>query len=463
MVTSILEEIIRIRYVFRIVTVRKLLRRIYRLFDVILASSIFTSFLICVLLRRLLGKVEMKKSQKKILSLAKDGINIILDCNNKDHFDLEFARPCADKTYVLYVGNEKPMCARVGRKVMGINIKVPLQGIKHYMPYTIRSLEQVYGFLVTLKFIKETSPKVLEVMFPSKLAFRALLLKFLLPIKMVAQVRGNLDLIYYFNPFPTFWPFKMIQPLLELFQVMWDKMISMLFYRSCDLVIGYNINNTLSAISNGAHPAKTKTSRIKIELTMLEVKIRERSEIQEIPNSGKIISLWSRLSPEKLVLECIQAFEKLLLLSDEDLNFLIIGDGPEKNRINAYLETSIYKDRIHLLGKRDRNFIAEVARYSAMALVPYGGSSLVEAVLLGKPIVAFDIEWHNELIRDGDTGYLADFPDIQHLSEKMLEVISNISEAEKRALSAKKLAKAMFNPEIIEAKETRYFESLLKA
>ncbi|EKE00960.1 MAG: hypothetical protein ACD_21C00250G0033 [uncultured bacterium] len=80
--------------------------------------------------------------------------------------------------------------------------------------------------------------------------------------------------------------------------------------------------------------------------------------------------------------------------------------------------------------------------------------------MLETPVVAFDIEWHNELIRDGETGYLADFPDTTHLAEKMHEVISHPEEARKRALAAKELALRMFNMETTDAKEARYYKSL---
>ena len=411
-------------------------------------------------MRRAVGKARVSVPKNKILSVTKDGIYKILECNGSDYFEWDFTRPHAEKTYVLFIGDEKPNVFKLGKKIIGLNIRMPFSSTKVYLPFTIRTIQQITGFLITLKMIKKISPKVLEVMFPSKLALRAMLLKWLVPINLVAQVRGNLDLIYYFNPFPSFWPFKMTLAPFEIFQVMWDKLVSLLFYRSYDLVIGYNVNNMLSAISNGSHPKKTRFSRIKIELTMLDLKRKERFEIDELPKTGKIISLWSRLSAEKLVLESIQAFEQLMSLTDEDLHLIIIGDGPEKTKILSYLTKSICKKRIHFLGYRDRNFIAQTALHSSLSLVPYGGGSLVEAVMLGVPVVAFDIGWHNELIRDGETGYLADFPDINHIAEKMLEIISYPEEASRRAIIAKELASKMFDIKKTDIKEARFYKNL---
>lgn len=435
-------------------------RKLFRTIDFLIAAGIFFFFSICLLIKRLFGKIQIALPQNKVLSLTKDGVYKILECNGSHYFEWDFTRPYADTTYVLFVGDEKPNVFKLSKKIVGMNVLVPLENYKHFFPFTIRLIQEIIGFLTTVQIIKKISPKVIEVMFPSKLALRALFLKWLLPVKLVTQVRGNLDLIYYFNPFACFWPFKITAPYFEFFQVIWDKFISLVFYRACDLVIGYNVNNMLSAISNGAHPAKTKLSRIKIELSMLNVKRKERVEINELPTTGKIISLWSRLSSEKLVLESIKAFEKLLSQVDEDLHFVIMGDGPEKLTILSYLEQSIYKNKIHILGKKDRDFIAQVALHSCLSLVPYGGGSLVEAVMLNVPVVAFDIEWHNELIRDGETGYLSDFPDTDHLAQKMLEALLNPEESQRRALAAKELALKMFNEETTNSKEARYYKSL---
>ena len=439
---------------------RTIFQKIFRIGDFLVASVLCFLFLIAFLVRKLFGKIQIKTSQNKVLSLTKDGVYKILECNGANYFEEDFTRPYADTTYILFIGDEYPKIFKLGRNIIGLNLLMPLKKSKQVFPFTLRVIQQIIGFYMTLKLVKKISPKVIEVMFPSKLALRALFLKWMVNIKLVTQVRGNLDLIYIFNPFPTFWPFKMVFSPLEVFQIMWDKFISLLFYRACDCIIGYNVNNFLSAISNGAHPAKTKLSRIKMELSMLTVKQLEREKIKGLPKTGKIISLWSRLSPEKLVLESIQAFEKLLNLTSEEVQFIIIGDGPEKSRILSYLAKSPCKNLIHLLGVKDREFITQVALHSSLSLVPYGGSSLVEAVMLEVPVVAFDIEWHNELIRDGETGLLVDFPDTDHFAQKMFEVLAYPEEAKERAKAAKRLALKMFDVQTIDNKEARYFKSL---
>jgi glycosyltransferase involved in cell wall biosynthesis len=437
-------------------------RKIFRAIDFFVSIVLSFLFLILILFRRVFGKIKINNQKNTLLSITKDGIHRILQCNGKNYFEWDFTRPHANKTYVFYLGLENNQIFRLGNKVLGINKIIPLERLRHILPFTTTSIQQFLSLIITINLIKKLSPKVVEVMFPSKLALRAIFIKLLMPIKLVTQVRGNLDLIYYFNQFPTFWPFKMFFKPFETFQLMWDKFISLIFYRSCDLVIGYNVNNMLSAISNGAHPGKCKLSRIKIELSMLGVNKIPRNQLKEIPMNGEIISLWSRLSPEKLVFETIQAFEMLLSNYSKEIYFVIIGDGPEMLRIKDYVNDSKYKKNIILLGQRNRDFIAQVAMNSSLSVVPYGGSSLVEAVMLNIPVVAFDIEWHNELIRDGETGYLADFPDKKHLADKMLESITNPLKTKKLANNAKQLAESMFDTKKTNENESRYYMTLFE-
>jgi glycosyltransferase involved in cell wall biosynthesis len=440
----------------------KTMRILYRISDFLMAVFISVFFIPVLVFYRFIVKTKAKRNI--LLSLSKDSIQTILQCNGDKYFDWDFTRPCAKYTVILYTGNMPTRVIRVGKKVIGINYRVPLEKLKKYLPFTVRIIQQFIGYFASRQIITKLSSKVVEVMFPSKLALRALLLKLTCQIKLVTQVRGNIDLIYYFNPFPTFLPFQIKNRLIEPIQIAWDKMVSMCFFRVCDLVIGYNINNMLSAISSGAHPNKTRLSRIKVEPSMMsEVKACSKDMLKGFPKNGRVIILWSRLSPEKLVLEVMQAFEVILDKSkDKSVNLVIIGDGPERENLYRYQLQSKYTHNIHLLGYKDRTFIASAAKLSDLVVVPYGGSSLVEAVFLERPVVAFDIEWHNELIIDGETGWLADFPDVHDLAEKMSIALSSNEEAQSRAKKAKLKAEKMFNFETIDQKEEKYLKPLFE-
>jgi len=35
-----------------------------------------------------------------------------------------------------------------------------------------------------------------------------------------------------------------------------------------------------------------------------------------------------------------------------------------------------------------------------------GGFSLIEAYAAGRPVVSYDVEWHSELVKNNETGFL---------------------------------------------------------
>jgi glycosyltransferase involved in cell wall biosynthesis len=56
--------------------------------------------------------------------------------------------------------------------------------------------------------------------------------------------------------------------------------------------------------------------------------------------------------------------------------------------------------------------------------------AMVEAMLCGRAVVATDVAGHSEIIRDGETGFLADAPTVRSFAEAMERFWNRRSEAE---------------------------------
>lgn len=89
--------------------------------------------------------------------------------------------------------------------------------------------------------------------------------------------------------------------------------------------------------------------------------------------------------------------------------FYIIGDGPLHEKISNKIREGGLEDRVILTGFRE-DAIALIAHADILLStskwegLPF---TLLEAMFLGKPIVASDIDGHRPLIKNGQTGYLA--------------------------------------------------------
>jgi phosphatidylinositol alpha-1,6-mannosyltransferase len=57
------------------------------------------------------------------------------------------------------------------------------------------------------------------------------------------------------------------------------------------------------------------------------------------------------------------------------------------------------------------------------------GYTLIEAGLSGTPIVTYDYDFHGEIIRDGETGYLAPLRDVAALADRVCQLLADPSSA----------------------------------
>lgn len=126
----------------------------------------------------------------------------------------------------------------------------------------------------------------------------------------------------------------------------------------------------------------------------------------------KVIITVGRLVERKGVYWFIEnVFKKL----DENTLYLVIGDGPEKERIKDLIDRLGLNERILLLGKvssHDLKVIYNTADLFVMPNIPVPGDMegfgivAIEASSTGLVVVASGIEGISDAIFDGKTGYL---------------------------------------------------------
>jgi glycosyltransferase involved in cell wall biosynthesis len=78
---------------------------------------------------------------------------------------------------------------------------------------------------------------------------------------------------------------------------------------------------------------------------------------------------------------------------------------------------------------------------------------ILEAAASGLPTVAFDVPGVREAVRDGETGYLVDFKDLESLTQKVQELIENPEKRLHMGRAARKMVEKEFD---IRAVKERY-------
>ena len=120
-----------------------------------------------------------------------------------------------------------------------------------------------------------------------------------------------------------------------------------------------------------------------------------------------LVGLVGRLWPQKRVKDAIWATD-LLKVARGDVHLLIIGDGPQRDRLMKFRNQVEIRDRVHFLGQR-----SDVARIVPLLDVLWSASgyegqsnAIMEAMSAGIPVVATDIPGTQDLITHGKTGLL---------------------------------------------------------
>jgi glycosyltransferase involved in cell wall biosynthesis len=170
-----------------------------------------------------------------------------------------------------------------------------------------------------------------------------------------------------------------------------------------------------------------------------------------------------RLERSKYPLDVIDAF---IMAAEHfpELHLVIIGDGKIRPAIEQRVECSEYKNRIIFTGTLSSNDVYNWTAHSKIGICPMSGASLVEAMLCNVPVIAYDIEWHSEVIIDDYSGYLVPFRNTAALAEKMVYVLRNYEEAKEVSMRGQDLVRALFNKnKILEQESMIYREALSDA
>jgi glycosyltransferase involved in cell wall biosynthesis len=145
------------------------------------------------------------------------------------------------------------------------------------------------------------------------------------------------------------------------------------------------------------------------------------------------------LSLRKRLKDLIWAAE-LLKVARPDTHLLIIGDGPQRQRLEGYCQRLAIWDRVHLLGHRD-DVDCWIAQLDCVWLAgggPEGPSAvLMEAMAAGIPVIATDNRCNRELIQAGENGFLVPLGDRAALARKTHLILQDDTLARRLAAAAR--------------------------
>ncbi|NLL11557.1 MAG: glycosyltransferase family 4 protein [Methanomicrobiales archaeon] len=141
-------------------------------------------------------------------------------------------------------------------------------------------------------------------------------------------------------------------------------------------------------------------------------------------NNNQVILFVGRLDPTKFVDSIIIAYQAIKNMKPLT-KLIIIGDGPQKEYLIKLAQELCISDSIIFLGYQPNENLPQYFNIADVVVCPYSGLVLFEAMASSKPIVAYDVEWHSEVITHLNNGILVENLNHRELANAVVFLLDN--------------------------------------
>lgn len=168
-----------------------------------------------------------------------------------------------------------------------------------------------------------------------------------------------------------------------------------------------------------------------------------------IPANRKIVTQVCWMIPEKGIRDFL-AMARLVAAQNDDVQFVLVGEGKEREQYMNEAAAMGLADRITWTGMMDDPFgegvfdaadvVCQFSRWEEVF-----GWMIAEAMAHAKPVVATRVGGIPELINDGVSGYLVDRGDAAAMSRRVLELLNNDDARARMGIAAREIVKTKFD------------------
>jgi glycosyltransferase involved in cell wall biosynthesis len=150
---------------------------------------------------------------------------------------------------------------------------------------------------------------------------------------------------------------------------------------------------------------------------------RARRELGLSPGD-RVVGAVSRLAWKKGIRHLLEAVPRVLE-SVPAAFFLIVGDGPLRADLEARARDLRIDDRVRFLGTRGDvlELLGAVDVFVLPSVVEGMSNALLEAMAMGRPVVATDVGGNPEVMVDGQTGFVVPPADPDRLAAAVAKVL----------------------------------------
>lgn len=240
------------------------------------------------------------------------------------------------------------------------------------------------------------------------------------------------------------------------------RLVSRMVLSNASLVLPIRESLNKWAITNGAPPERIRVIPHGVDPQALASESDHDVRMMfGIPESQQILSFVGRLSPENYLHDLLLSVRKLMMRRN-DFCLVIAGGG----ELDGWLRGELCADSrlasvVRVVGFQPRGVCFALRRMSLVSLCLMGGFSLVEACLASSPVIAYDVEWHSELVQTGTTGYLLDEGDIDGVVRSIDHCLNDSVTAARLGRHACKVALLAHDLTVTSGIKKKHYEELL--
>ena len=252
----------------------------------------------------------------------------------------------------------------------------------------------------------------------------------------------------------------------KIFRRYWvAKKIAHWVFRNADNVCAVNNNNLQYCLNNGAKKEKCVVIRYGNMIDPIHyTEPKQRQGFLKTigidphrPITIYVGRLTSVKHPEDL-LTITKLASKIL----PNMLTIVIGNGDVKASLEQQAKQMNIENNIVFLGHQNQEKLAQLYVDANVYLSTLTGRSLVEAALAELPMLAYDYEWHSEMVIPDKTGELAPYRDTQAMAQQLIDLLQNPDRAKKLGQQARLFTLDLMDKGKIRLLEQQTARALLK-
>lgn len=287
------------------------------------------------------------------------------------------------------------------------------------LPLTNFICSQVSMIFKMAVLIKNENVSVVKAFDPFLTGLYALLLGRIRSIPFAMRVGSNFDLLYQKNHHV---PYGLV---FRSYRI--SRLIGRFVLKRCNLIMPATENYYQYCIRNGAKKENTIITRFgNLVDDAHRTPPKERTKpVEKLAFLDKHFGIYvGRLAAEKNAGDLVDITYEIVKIRKE-ATLVVIGDGNLLDSMKERAKQLSVANSLIFLGKKNQEYIAQLLPMATAFIATHGGRSLMEAAYAGIPLLAYDWEWHGELVIPGQTGELVPFGDCKAMANSFCKMVDD--------------------------------------